>query len=137
MTILPSGITEKFRVTHIVKPSILDAQWKADCAQYTGSKAPVCRKLLDGSDYCEASSSYVPPYCFAGSTVDTYFANQIWNYSSDFITRAVYIGDDLYTLGTSQIRRWNLGNTATSLSTLKFKTTTTSSTPMPVSIMVK
>ncbi len=138
VSILPSGITEKFRVTHIVPPANLATLWKADCAQYTSTKTPVCRKLLDGSDYCESSSSYVPPYCFAGSTVETYFANQIWNYSSDFINRAVYIGDDLYTLGTSQIRRWNIVNPTTPLATLKFKTSSVgTSKPMPVDLIVK
>ncbi len=126
VSILPGGITEKFRVSHIAPPN-LDAEWKKSCEPYMGkSSSSSCRKLLDGSDYCESSNYYVPPYCFAGSTVDTYFANQIWNYSTDFINRALYIGDEFYTIGTSQIRRWKFADTKSALATLKFKTTSRS-----------
>ncbi len=139
VSILPSGITEKFRVTHIVKPSNLEALWKADCAQYTGNKnALSCRKLLDGSEYCDGASSYVPQYCYAGSTADAYFANQIWNYSSDFINRALYIGNDLYTLGTSAIKRWNIDTPTAPLTSRVFKAKTSSSPiAIPMGAMVK
>ncbi len=90
VSIMPSSITEKFRISHISLDPTLEKKWKDECAQYTSTGKPACQKLLDGSDYCPASSSYVPPYCYAGSTIETYFASQMWNYSRDFITRALY-----------------------------------------------
>lgn len=97
MNILPSNISEKFRVSHITLTKDLEDAWKKECAQYTGGK-PTCQKLLDGSEYCGGGSSYVPPYCYAGSTVETYFASQMWNYSRDFVTRALYVGETFYSI---------------------------------------
>lgn len=65
VSIMPNLINEKFRVSHIALDSTLEKKWREDCAQYTNTKKPTCQKLLDGSDYCPSSNSYVPPYCYA------------------------------------------------------------------------
>jgi hypothetical protein len=96
-----------------------------------------CVKLLDGSEYCPGDSQYIPPYCYAGSTVDSYIANRIWNYSDDFVNRALYIGEQFYTIGNSQIRLWDLSNTSASKAEAKFKTNAQSfgiPTPMPMMV---
>jgi inhibitor of cysteine peptidase len=121
ISIFPSAISEKFRVSNISLASTLEADWRADCAQYTNKwTKPVCRKLLDGSEYCTSTSSYVPPYCFADSTVDTYFASQIWNYYDDFVSRALYVGEKFYSISNSKIRLWDFANTKTPVAEVKF-----------------
>lgn len=114
ISILPQSISEKFRVTNISLDPKLEKIWRDECAGYTAKNTnkPVCRKLLDGSEYCDNSSSYqyIPPYCFEGSTVETYFASQMWNYSSDFVTRALYIGDTFYSIAENGIKSWNISD---------------------------
>ncbi len=134
VSIQPTGITEKFRVTHLVKPSNLDELWKKDCAQYKSSGAPKCYTLIDGGQYCEGSTNYVPPYCYAGSTSDAYFVNQIWNYSNDFISRAIYIGGEFYTLSPSRISRWSFADTRAPVMTSIIGKTTTKVNPVSISL---
>jgi inhibitor of cysteine peptidase len=134
VSIQPTGITEKFRVTHLVKPSNLDELWKKDCAQYKSSGAPKCYTLIDGGQYCEGSTNYVPPYCYAGSTSDAYFVNQIWNYSNDFISRAIYIGGEFYTLSPSRISRWSFADTRAPVMTSVIGKTTTNVNPVSISL---
>ncbi len=33
-----------------------------------------------------------------------YIANNIWNYSGDFISRVLYVGESFYTIGTNRIQ---------------------------------
>lgn len=136
VSILPTAITEKFRVSHISLSKVMEDAWKKDCAQYSGGK-PSCRKLLDGSEYCGASYSYVPPYCYAGSTVETYFASQMWNYSRDFITRSLYIGDMFYTFGENSIKSWNIASPSSPKGSVDFVSREKSPPRYPVSMMVR
>lgn len=135
VSVLPSAITEKFRVSHITLSADLEKEWKKDCAQYSGAKNS-CKKLLDGSEYCGGSYNYVPPYCYAGSTVETYFASQMWNYSRDFITRALYVGDTFYSVAEGGIKSWNFANTASPKASVVF-TGTISKPSYPVPMMVR
>ena len=121
ISILPNEIKEKFRVTNISLDATLEKEWRDSCKAYTGNGSkPVCRKLLDGSEYCQVSSNYVPPYCFSDSTVETYFANQIWNYSNDFVTRALYVGDSFYSIANNSIQSWNFSNPTRSTARIIF-----------------
>jgi hypothetical protein len=97
VSINPGAVIEKFRITHIAPDASLEKKWKEECAQYSGT-ANSCKTLLDGSTYCGGSTTWVPPYCYAGSTVETYLASNLWNYSRDFVTRALYIGNTFYSL---------------------------------------
>lgn len=109
ISITPTGISEKFRVTHIARDKNLESDWKKSCDDtFKTLKEPVCRKLLNGKIYCETNYQYVPPYCYMGSTVDSYFAQNLWNYSDTFIRRAAYIGDTYYTLSDTRISSWRL-----------------------------
>ena len=135
VSISPSSISEKFRVTHISLTKDLETAWKKDCAQYTGGKN-TCQKLLDGTEYCGSSYSYVPPYCYAGSTVETYFASQMWNYQRDFVTRALYVGDTFYSVAEGGIKSWNFANTASPKASITF-TGTVSKPIYPVPMMVR
>lgn len=125
ISITPGSVSEKWRVTHIVSPADMEKKWRAECANYSGSKSQSCRKLLDGSEYCTTEYNYVPQYCFADSTVESYIAANIWNYSSDFITRALYRGDTFYSLSDSSIKSWNFMNTSSPKGTIEFSSSWT------------
>lgn len=137
VSLLPASISEKFRVTHITLDATLEKKWKDDCAQYTTSVKPTCQKLLDGSDYCPSSSSYVPPYCYAGSTVDTYFASQMWNYSRDFVTRALYTGERFYSIAEGGVRSWDFTNTSSPKASLIFTGSIGTKSIYPVPMMAR
>ncbi len=122
ISIIPNNITERFRLSHMPSSSILADAWKKDCAQYSVKAIPTtCVTLIDGSSYCPGSNQYIPTYCYASSSVDEYFANQLWNYSSDFINRALYVGDTAYTLAEGGIKSWSLSSPSTALYSLKYK----------------
>jgi hypothetical protein len=50
-----------------------------------------------------------------------YLANTIWNYSSDFISRVLYVGESLYTIGNSRIQMQSFAAPQTPIATQKFK----------------
>ena len=136
VSILPNSMSEKFRVTHIALDPTLEKKWKDDCAQYTSSKSS-CQRLLDGSEYCGGGQSYVPPYCYAGSTVETYFASNMWNYQRDFVTRTVYAGDTFYSIAEGGVKSWNFSNTTSSQASVTFLPKTTSKPIYPIPMMAR
>ena len=77
---------------------------------------------------------YIPDYCKAGSTLDMYFANTIWNYSSDFINRVLYVGGSLYTIGNSRIQMQSFATPNTPIASQKFKIQNYGR-PIPIDIM--
>lgn len=121
LSINPGNIAEKFRITHISIPTTINDAWKKDCEQYTQVNT--------------GYKPYIPEYCKAGATVDMYIANNIWSYSSDFISRVLYIGENLYTIGTSRIQSQTFANPTVPTAVQKFKTRTYFGYPMPVDIM--
>ena len=120
ISITPGKIVEKFRVTHIVPKSDIEKEWRTNCDPYKGSGKQTCRKLLNGSEYCTTENTYVPPYCFADSTVESYMANQIWNYQSDFINRVLYKGESFYTLSESSTQKWSFSDTKNKSGSIEF-----------------
>lgn len=100
-----NGVKEQSRITHIDR-SGLEAKRTEDCKQYAavGSK-PLCYKLIGGGEYCSSPSGiYVPPYCYADSPIGEYFANQLWNFSNDFIVRNLYLDNILITVSNNKIQ---------------------------------
>ena len=124
ISITPGNVSEKWRVTHIAPPDDMEKKWRAECAGYAPSNKPSCRKLLDGSEYCTTEHNYVPQYCFSDSTVESYIASNIWNYSSDFITRALYKGDTFYSLSDSSIKAWDFADPKNPKGTIYFSGST-------------
>lgn len=115
-------------MSHISRDKSLDSDWKKSCDEvFKTLKEPVCRKLLNGKTYCESGYQYVPQYCYAGATVDSYFAQNMWNYSTSFIERAVYIGENYYTLSDARMSAWKFARptspTATRIFTGSLKPT--------------
>lgn len=70
LSIDPSnGVKEQSRITHIDRNG-LEAKRTEDCKQYSTTESkPMCYKLIGGGEYCNSSTSYVPPYCYADSSV--------------------------------------------------------------------
>ncbi len=120
VSINPGAVIEKFRITHIIPSKDAESAWKKECSGYGNTAKTACQKLLDGGEYCPPSNTYVPPYCYATSTIDTYIASTLWNYQRDFITRALYVGDTFYSLSESSIRSWNFSNTSSPVSSVTF-----------------
>ena len=118
ISILPGGITEKFRLSHLPPASSFESQWKNECAQYP-LKTDTYVTLPGGTKPFPASQ-YIPPYCYPGATVDTYFASFMYTYTSDYITRALYTGDTIYSVSESGIKSWNLNNQSTPVYSLGF-----------------
>jgi inhibitor of cysteine peptidase len=138
VSIMPSSINEKFRITHIALDGDFEKKWKEDCAQYVVPPSlVVCQRLLDGSEYCPPSTQYVPPYCYAGSTIDTYFALQMWNYSRDFVSRVLYVGDVFYSVAEGGIKSWNFANTASPKASVSFSSNPVNPRIYPVPMMAK
>lgn len=88
-------------MTHLPKTGILSGDWKNSCASYT--------------------YGYTPDFCKTNATVDMYFANNLWNYSSDFISRVLYVGESLYTIGASRIQMQSFGTPPTPIAIQKFR----------------
>jgi inhibitor of cysteine peptidase len=136
VSLSPSSIIEKFRVSHITLSKALEDEWKKDCARYT-AKTNKCYTLLDGSQYCDGGGSYVPPYCYAGSTVETYLASNLWNYQRDFVTRTLYVGEQFYSFSEGSIRSWNFSNTTSPTAATTFAPSPIKNPIYPVPMMVK
>ena len=100
-----SGITEKYRLTH-VDYKIAEEKRLEECSKYS-IKEPEeqeCKKLIDWSTYCPpVKQTYVPTYCYADSTVWEYIANRNWNYRKSFVKRALWIWDDVYSISDEKL----------------------------------
>ncbi len=101
-----TGIKEKARITHIDTTG-LEQKRIDECKKYTAPKNSntTCRELLDGTTYCPPQETYyVPDYCYKDSTIGTYLANQSWNFSQYFVKRALYIGNNIYSISDKKIQ---------------------------------
>ena len=104
-----SGIKENFRLTHL-DTSKAEEQRKEECAKYTPENLQKrCVKLIWGWEYCEdVKYTYVPKYCYADSKIWEYIASQNWNYRNSFIKRAIWIGNNTYSISDGLIRSSNI-----------------------------
>ena len=105
-----SGISEKYRITHIDYTNIEEERLK-ECTKYS-TPEPVeqeCTKLIDGSTYCPpVRRRYVPKYCYADSSLWEYIASKQWNYRKSFIKRALWIGDSVYSISDDKLIKSNI-----------------------------
>ncbi len=105
-----SGIEEQYKITHI------DLTWMkekrdAECKKYLAKKqeATECKILIDGSKYCPVERNYyVPPYCYAESTLSSYIASQSWKFRSSFINRALWIWNTSFAISNDKITSQNI-----------------------------
>jgi hypothetical protein len=99
-----SGIKENYEVTHIDTTG-LEAERQKECSKYTKQNIePKCVKLVTWAEYCENRSYYyVPTYCYEGSTIWEYLANQSRNYQSSFIKRALWIWKEVFAVSNDKV----------------------------------
>ena len=105
-------ISENYKITHLDTIS-LEAERKKECSKYTNQGEKICKELINWELYCSKKTyKYVPNYCYSGSPIWEYLASKSWNYSNDFVKRAIWIWDDIYTISDkkvikSDIDSWN------------------------------
>ena len=99
------GINEKWRVSHIDTSWIEEERTKA-CSRYANvPKEPVCKKIIGWGEYCgEWVQQYVPPYCFEDSKIEEYIAQQSYKFQDEFVKRALYVWDDIYTFSDAELQ---------------------------------
>lgn len=109
-----SGIVEKSRITHIDTTGLEEKRIE-ECKIYTAPKEEeLCRELLDGTVYCKPASSYyyVPDYCYKDASVMIYLEANLYKFSKFFVKRALYIGDNIYSISDAKVQ----ANTSTNFS---------------------
>ena len=101
-----SWISEKYRITHIDNKQAEEDRIK-ECSAYswTTNTEPECHTLIGWWEVCTSANTnrYVPQYCYADSTVWEYIAGKNWNYRDNFIKRALWIWENVYTISDSEI----------------------------------
>lgn len=102
-------IKENFRITHL---DISDAEEERnkECSKYTKENTEKkCVKLIGWGEFCEdVKYRYVPKYCYSGSTVWEYVASKNWNFRDSFVKRALWIGNNTFSISNDQIRSSNI-----------------------------
>lgn len=103
-------ISEKYRVSHIDMWDI-EKQRKDECAKYSQKQEETnCKILLDWSEYCTPVKkyNYVPEYCFADSNINEYKAKKSYNYSNDYVKRALWIWNTAISISDNKMMTTDL-----------------------------
>lgn len=99
-----NGVKEQSRITHINTDG-LEAKRLEECKKSAIDSKPVCKTIIGGGEFCSTpSQSYVPPYCYTDSPIGEYLANQLWNFSNDFVLRNLYLDNTLITVSNNKIQ---------------------------------
>ncbi len=109
-----SGIKKLWRISHI-DYSWLEEKRNIECEKYFKKKTEKekCRILLNWEEYCppkEKYNSYVPEYCFKDSPIWSYIARKRWDYNDSFISRALYIDNNIYSISNKKLQENNMEN---------------------------
>jgi len=114
-------IKEDFRITHIDDKNLEQDRIK-ECSKYkVKTTEERCHKLLDGSEYCEPSSrQYIPKFCYADSSIWEYIASKSWKFRNSFVKRALWIGNNTYSISNDLIKETNI-NTWKNIDSVKLK----------------
>ena len=105
-----SGINEKYKITHI------DTNWlkekrDLECKKYLNKneEETECKQLIDGSTYCPSKRNhYIPPYCYADSTLESYVASRSWEFRNSFVKRALWIWNTSFAISNDKITSHDL-----------------------------
>lgn len=102
-------IQEKYKVTHIDFWDIEEKRLN-ECSKYSQSwDNQVCKKLIDWTTYCtQKTQTYVPTYCYADASIGEYKARYSYNYSRDYVKRALWIWDTAISVSSNYIMTNNL-----------------------------
>ena len=95
---------------------------------------PKCEKVIWWWEYCPTYNNYVPPYCYASSTTWEYLANMIWNYSSSYVIRNLYMDNYWYTISKDKIQANDIKNWYSKIKEAKmeYPRSNYKSYPMPI-----
>lgn len=117
-----NGVKEQSRITHIDTTG-LETKRTEECKQYANADGkPVCKQIIGGGEYCTTPSQmYVPPYCYTDSPIGEYLANQLWNFSNDFVTRNLYLDNTLITISNNKIQANDLDKNYEKIGSVEMK----------------
>ncbi|PZM83800.1 hypothetical protein DLH72_03350 [Candidatus Gracilibacteria bacterium] len=104
-----TGIKQDFKISNYDFDDI-EKQRQEECKKYgSKNKEDNCRVLLSGEKVCgNYSSNYIPNYCFKDSSIWNYIQNNSWRYNSSTINRALWIGENFYSLSPDKIKANNM-----------------------------
>ena len=98
-----TGITQKYKTTHI-DFSNLETKRENLCNKYSQTDDQTCKELIDGTMYCtQKTQQYVPTYCYADSSLGEFKARFAYDYSRNYIKRALWIWDTAISVSTNYI----------------------------------
>ena len=100
-----SGIEVLNKTTHI-DISGIEEKRNLECSKYTSNAEPKCRELINGDMYCEdesQSTRNVPNYCFKDASIWSYVGDKSWEFNTENIKRALYVGENIYALSDTKI----------------------------------
>ncbi|RKW21136.1 hypothetical protein D8B46_08170, partial [Candidatus Gracilibacteria bacterium] len=99
-----TGIKEDFRVSNIDMNKVSE-KIKEKCKKYETKSEKTCKTLRSGKEICGYQNiGNVPEYCFAGSSVWTYLDNNSWEFINSTVNRALWIGENFYSLSPDRIK---------------------------------
>ena len=97
-------IKEDFRVSNIDMNKV-NEKIKEKCKKYETKSEKTCKTLRSGKEICWYQNIWnVPEYCFAWSSVWTYLDNNSWEFISSTVNRALWIGENFYSLSPDRIK---------------------------------
>lgn len=105
------GINEEYKITHI-DTNWIEEKRNLECKKYLDKKEEVqCKQLIDGSTYCPPKINYyIPTYCYADSTLESYIASKSWDFRNSFIKRALWVWDKSFAVSNDKITSHNLSD---------------------------
>ena len=98
-------ISENYKITHL-DTNNLESEREKECSKYTSTDEETnnCKELINWELYCPKKTyNYVPNYCYKDSQAWEYLASKSWNYSNNFIKRAIWIGNYIYTISDKEV----------------------------------
>ena len=97
-------IKEDFRVSNIDMNKV-NEKIKENCKKYETKSEKTCKTLRSGKEICWYQNIWnVPEYCFAWSSVWTYLDNNSWEFINSTVNRALWIGENFYSLSPDRIK---------------------------------
>ena len=93
-------IKEDFRVSNIDMNKVNEK-----CKKYETKSEKTCKTLRSGKEICWYQNIWnVPEYCFTWSSVWTYLDNNSWEFINSTVNRALWIGENFYSLSPDRIK---------------------------------
>ena len=124
---LDDGITKLANLSQIT-PEDVRAHREKTCEPYTKmtDPEPVCRILLNGEEVCTTPSEsrsreYIPEYCYVDVSDEEFFAQQMWNFSTKFVQRNLYLDSSIYTISQHGIHAYDMDEEYADISSVEFE----------------